>query len=86
MSILATPPGGVQAYFKMDNVLIDDRRIHVDFSQSVSKYRWKGKGRLEVLDENAPGMLALHTECLLSLVPISLVVTQSENTVQVVCD
>merc|ERR1712029_214164 len=39
-----------QAYFKMDNVLIDDRRIHVDFSQSVSKYRWKGKGRLEVVD------------------------------------
>ncbi|XP_008556374.1 peptidyl-prolyl cis-trans isomerase sig-7 [Microplitis demolitor] len=33
------------AYFKMDNVLIDDRRIHVDFSQSVSKMRWKGKGR-----------------------------------------
>ncbi|CAD6190880.1 unnamed protein product [Caenorhabditis auriculariae] len=25
-----------RAYFKMDNVLIDDRRIHVDFSQSVS--------------------------------------------------
>lgn len=33
------------AYFKMDNVLIDDRRIHVDFSQSVSKLQWKGKGR-----------------------------------------
>ncbi|XP_055545912.1 peptidyl-prolyl cis-trans isomerase sig-7 [Wyeomyia smithii] len=33
------------AYFKMDNVLIDDRRIHVDFSQSVSKVRWKGKGK-----------------------------------------
>lgn len=33
-----------KAYFKMDNVLIDDRRIHVDFSQSVSKIRWKGKG------------------------------------------
>ncbi|EFA07985.1 Peptidyl-prolyl cis-trans isomerase-like 4 [Tribolium castaneum] len=33
------------AYFKMDNVLIDDRRIHVDFSQSVSKVRWLGKGR-----------------------------------------
>jgi peptidyl-prolyl cis-trans isomerase-like 4 len=33
------------AYFKMDNVLIDDRRIHVDFSQSVAKYKWKGKGR-----------------------------------------
>ncbi|VDN56498.1 unnamed protein product [Dracunculus medinensis] len=30
------------AYFKMDNVLIDDRRIHVDFSQSVAKnYKWK---------------------------------------------
>lgn len=24
------------AYFKMDNALIDDRRIHVDFSQSVA--------------------------------------------------
>ncbi len=38
------------AYFKMDNVLIDDRRIHVDFSQSIAKFRWKGKGRLEVVD------------------------------------
>ena len=26
-----------QAYFKMQNVLVDDRRIWVDFSQSVSK-------------------------------------------------
>lgn len=34
-----------EAYFKMGNVLIDDRRIHVDFSQSVSKMRWLGKGR-----------------------------------------
>uniref|UniRef100_A0A674H672 peptidylprolyl isomerase n=1 Tax=Taeniopygia guttata TaxID=59729 RepID=A0A674H672_TAEGU len=25
-----------KAYFKMDNVLIDDRRIHVDFSHSVT--------------------------------------------------
>lgn len=33
------------AYLKMDNVLIDDRRIHVDFSQSVAKLQWKGKGR-----------------------------------------
>ncbi|XP_023248155.1 peptidyl-prolyl cis-trans isomerase-like 4 isoform X2 [Copidosoma floridanum] len=33
------------AYFKMDNVLIDDRRIHVDFSQSVAKMRWRGKGK-----------------------------------------
>ncbi|KAJ1989713.1 Peptidyl-prolyl cis-trans isomerase-like 4 [Coemansia spiralis] len=31
-----------EAYFKMDNVLIDDRRVHVDFSQSVSRLngRW----------------------------------------------
>lgn len=32
-----------QAYFKMDNVLIDDRRIHVDFSQSVSKLNWQNE-------------------------------------------
>jgi peptidyl-prolyl cis-trans isomerase-like 4 len=32
------------AYFKMQDVLIDDRRIHVDFSQSVSKLSevWRG--------------------------------------------
>ena len=41
-----------KAYFKMDNVLIDDRRIHVDFSQSVSKFRWKGKGRLEIFEQD----------------------------------
>ncbi|MCO5555102.1 hypothetical protein L7F22_008643 [Adiantum nelumboides] len=39
------------AYFKMDNVLIDDRRIHVDFSQSVSRlwtrYRRFGKRDIE---------------------------------------
>ena len=34
-----------KAYFKMDNVLIDDRRIHVDFSQSVSRIKWFGKGK-----------------------------------------
>jgi len=29
----------------MDNVLIDDRRIHVDFSQSVSKnFQWEKQG------------------------------------------
>jgi RNA recognition motif-containing protein len=33
-----------QAFLKMDNVLIDDRRIHVDFSQSVSKnFQWNPK-------------------------------------------
>merc|ERR1711997_359787 len=41
-----------KAYFKMDNVLIDDRRIHVDFSQSVSKFTWKGKGRLEINEDH----------------------------------
>merc|ERR1712126_604572 len=44
------PEACERAYFKMDNVLIDDRRIHVDFSQSVSQYKWKGKGRLEIVD------------------------------------
>nr|CAG4636317.1 EOG090X0971 [Eubosmina coregoni]SVE69908.1 EOG090X0971 [Eubosmina coregoni] len=39
------PKSCEDAYFKMDNVLIDDRRIHVDFSQSVSRIQWKGKGR-----------------------------------------
>lgn len=34
-----------EAYFKMDNVLVDDRRIHIDFSQSVSKLHkeWLGE-------------------------------------------
>jgi len=44
------PEACERAYFKMDNVLIDDRRIHVDFSQSVSQYKWKGKGRLEIVE------------------------------------
>merc|ERR1712176_1150746 len=32
-----------------ENVLIDDRRIHVDFSQSVAKYYWhhKKKGKFD---------------------------------------
>lgn len=29
----------ISAYFKMDNVLIDDRRIHVDFCQSLAKVK-----------------------------------------------
>lgn len=33
----AEPAQCEQAYFKMNNVLVDDRRIKVDFSQSVSK-------------------------------------------------
>eukprot|EP00898_Chlorokybus_atmophyticus_P001898 jgi/Chlat1/2709/Chrsp180S08755 len=41
------------AYFKMDNVLIDDRRIHVDFSQSVSKLwnRFKKVGPKDEADD-----------------------------------
>jgi peptidyl-prolyl cis-trans isomerase-like 4 len=39
------PKSCEDTYFKMDNVLIDDRRIHVDFSQSESRLQWKGKGR-----------------------------------------
>lgn len=40
----------------MDNVLIDDRRIHVDFSQSVAKLRKKdfldseGRVKLKIKD------------------------------------
>ncbi|CAG9857021.1 unnamed protein product [Phyllotreta striolata] len=44
------------AYFKMDNILIDDRRIHVDFSQSVSKVKWLGKGRVVHYDEQGKQM------------------------------
>lgn len=40
-----------QAYFKMDNVLIDDRRIHVDFSQSISKIKWFKKGHWQFEDK-----------------------------------
>ncbi|KAI9333359.1 RNA binding protein [Zopfochytrium polystomum] len=47
-----------EAYFKMDNVLIDDRRIHVDFSQSVSKLHHdflSGKRRKLGADEEFGG-------------------------------
>jgi len=44
------------AYLKMDNVLIDDRRIHVDFSQSISKIKWLGKGRgIKYIDKDDEG-------------------------------
>ncbi|CAJ0593133.1 unnamed protein product [Cylicocyclus nassatus] len=39
------PKSCEQAFFKMDNVLIDDRRIHVDFSQSVAKLHRKYRGK-----------------------------------------
>ena len=37
-----------QAYFKMDGALVDDRRIHVDFSQSVSGL-WNKRRRGETM-------------------------------------
>jgi peptidyl-prolyl cis-trans isomerase-like 4 len=33
----------MNAYLKMNNVVIDDRRIQVDFSQSVSKLLHRNK-------------------------------------------
>merc|ERR1712131_49183 len=44
-----------RAYFKMDNVLIVDRRIHVDFSQSVAKQwrQWKRGGAMRTKEEIA---------------------------------
>ena len=41
----------IKAYFKMDNVLIDDRRIHVDFSQSLAKV--KGISRRKYSEEES---------------------------------
>ncbi|KAK3241633.1 cytochrome P450 monooxygenase 59, partial [Cymbomonas tetramitiformis] len=43
------------AYLKMDNVLIDDRRIHVDFSQSVSKM-WNRYKRVGAKDDASAAM------------------------------
>ncbi|CRK90642.1 CLUMA_CG004344, isoform A [Clunio marinus] len=42
-----------QAYFSMDMALIDDRRVHVDFSQSVTKVKWRGKGNYTIYDRDA---------------------------------
>lgn len=42
----------INAYFKMDNVLIDDRRIHVDLSQSLAKVRGGRKRALS--QDDAP--------------------------------
>ncbi|XP_064395772.1 peptidyl-prolyl cis-trans isomerase-like 4 [Halichondria panicea] len=40
-----------KAYFKMDNVLIDDRRIHVDFSQSLAKVKGLHKRKMSQMEE-----------------------------------
>ncbi|KAK3244842.1 cytochrome P450 monooxygenase 59, partial [Cymbomonas tetramitiformis] len=45
------------AYLKMDNVLIDDRRIHVDFSQSVSKM-WNRYKRVGAKDDASAAIIA----------------------------
>lgn len=42
-----------RAYFKMDNVLIDDRRIHVDFSQSVAKVQMQKQGAKPVFPDKS---------------------------------
>lgn len=49
-----------EAYFKMDNALIDDRRIHVDFSQSVSKLWNKFKNKRD--DKPGQGELVLKKQ------------------------
>lgn len=41
-----------QAYLKMENVLIDDRRIHVDFSQSLAKVKGINKRKLSEQGES----------------------------------
>ena len=46
--LLSTVEACTQAYFKMDGALIDDRRIKVDFSQSVSKL-WNKARRKEAM-------------------------------------
>lgn len=46
-----------QAYYKMDNVLIDDHRIKVDFSQSVSSLSqfWRDKENAKRRQRSGPG-------------------------------
>ncbi|KAJ9646352.1 Peptidyl-prolyl cis-trans isomerase-like 4 [Coniosporium tulheliwenetii] len=46
-----------QAYFKMDGVLIDDKRIRVDFSQSVSRLpdSWRESGSFKRWQERGRG-------------------------------
>ena len=62
-----TPDMCEKAYHKMDNVLIDDRRIHVDFSQSVSKLQYPKvlatkHGKYSNNDEDLPNRLSNHSE------------------------
>lgn len=52
-TVLTAPP----FFLQMDNVLIDDRRIHVDFSQSVGKLwsRFRKFGKKDSADATAQG-------------------------------
>lgn len=56
----------------MDNVLIDERRIHVDFSQSVAK-----------MVHNKPGMYCILSQY--SVVECNVVKTASCSVVVVQC-
>jgi peptidyl-prolyl cis-trans isomerase-like 4 len=51
----------VEAYFKMNNALVDDRRIKVDFSQSVAKLWDKHTQRLKVRQGANEGRPALRS-------------------------
>jgi len=52
-----------EAYFKMDNVSIDDSRIHIDFSQSVSKLQseWRS-ARMQALSKKDPDAVKLKSK------------------------
>ena len=54
----------ISAYFKMDNVLIDDRRIHVDFCQSLAKV--KGARRRTFSEEDPMDMKKARSDGLVS--------------------
>ena len=45
----------LNAYFKMENVLIDDRRIHVDFCQSLAKVQGIRQRQMSLIKDKAPG-------------------------------
>jgi len=49
-----------QAYFKMQNVLVDDRRIWVDFSQSVARFNtsWSNNPKIGPGKRRGPGGFA----------------------------
>ena len=44
----------LNAYFKMENVLIDDRRIHVDFCQSLAKVKGIRQRQVSLKEDKAP--------------------------------